>query len=111
MTAPKTVASKLDSNAVIVESTALFGTSYWRADGWEDIEASAQTGDRIEGDFPAGKICGTIRVRNGVFERKPIRAVYVRKDGANYEWPLEYFATLARTVTRLLNDQVEARRK
>ena len=54
-----------------------------------------------EGDFSGGKLCVTVRV-----ESKPVRAVYVREAGANHEYPLEYFATIARTMTRLPNDEV-----
>jgi len=91
---PKPVASKSDS-------ATLFGSSSWRAEAWKDIQASAQTGDRIEGegDFSGGKLCVTVRVQS-----KPFRKVYVREAGANHEYPLEYFATIARTMTRLPND-------
>ena len=91
-----------------VASTDLFGSSYWRAEGWEDAMNSAQTGDRFRGEKKDGTWdVITLRVLEGIMEgRHPCRFVYAgwtTSDGRHCESSFECFATLSRRIESLPN--------
>lgn len=107
MTAPETTAMQSESNAVSVGSLALFGTSDWRAEGWEDIARNANTGDGFRGLRKNGTWWHvTVRVLEGIMEgRHHCRFVYAgwRENERDCETSWECFATLCRRIESVPN--------
>jgi hypothetical protein len=99
--------SKTNNPLPLVESTALFGSSDWRAEGWESAMKSAKTGDRFTGQQRDGSwIDVTVRVLEGAMEgRSKIRFVYVgwEKSDQRCESTFECFATMHRRIESLPN--------
>lgn len=85
---------------------SLFGTSDWRADGYQQLQDNAKTGDKIRGERRDGSWHDvTLRVVEGIMEgRHPIRFVYVgwrNEQGGYCESSLEAFATMHRQIVRV----------
>lgn len=98
-------------NAKCAAPRARFGSSDWRAEGWEAVMKSAKTGDRFTGQQRDGSwIDVTVRVLEGTMEgRHQIRFVYVgwEKNGQHCESTFECFATMHRRIESLPNAKTE----
>jgi len=93
-----------------VSGNGRFGTSGWRAEGWEEMQRAAQTGDQFRGEQQDGSwVVATARVMEWIMgDGRLERFVYVarqdqKKDyrGRLPEMTFECFATMHFRIERV----------